>query len=874
MFLRFLVFVMAVLAGDSVNAAVVKRGVVDNGTSVGVAAKNTVGNQNCQNKYSACMDTFCMLDNDSGGRCLCSDGKAKYDAELSDIDNQNMRSYQLATFGADAAAMGTVPARATTKTPAAPASKARVDLSLWDTATDEDSDVDENADEYVGAELMSYADAICAERIPECGANDLTFARAMYSQSVRSDCVAYKNSIAVQRNAADDKLSAAQSAVRAAVLEKFQKSNKYNLSQCVVEFKKCMATTAECGDDFAACASVPNGRDMPMHRIDGAISGIEIYAATYEILDSKRIICEHVTQSCTNVAGAVWDTFLREVAPQIKSAELIAENSQRQGCVGSISECFRNACCDEFDGDESYDMCLTRPESMLSFCKVELDKCGVDAASSTVAVSHPIWDYVVARLASMRVNSCTEQVKECLTSPDRCGADYTQCVGLDTNTIMRMCPYEKLTGCQLQYGEKNIRDDAVYDELAYLVRGLMVNIDNSLMDYCQSAVDNAMVRACGATDSCNGVALSDNAGAGSLQYAICPYTYSDGGTFGVDYDNCRADIDSIPDTDLGRGTGAIKPYAGILDGTIYWAMIGANENGDITTADEYFENLGPENQMTPVQRERIANEINVVRAAVLNAFAAVESDPVVDFCVNGRVFQGLPAEFHNQTARFPNMTKSARIVLANGALKAARDNYFVKYDALNIQMATDYAKMAARIAEIAGENELDARRETARVSCIMMAETSAFPMSPEPPKMSKAGKGLLTALVVIAAAVASVFTFGAAAALGTAIAVTVGLTAGAVVGGAGGGIIAAVDANKSGNAVNTADGLALNTSGEYELNQWNFKQKVTTEFNNQTLICERCSVTTTCEDTKIPMFGKPSCKKWGEEKTNCTEFQF
>ena len=38
------------------------------------------------------------------------------------------------------------------------------------------------------------------------------------------------------------------------------------------------------------------------------------------------------------------DTFLREVAPQVKSAELIAEDNARQNCVDNISTCFQQAC--------------------------------------------------------------------------------------------------------------------------------------------------------------------------------------------------------------------------------------------------------------------------------------------------------------------------------------------------------------------------------------------------------------------------------------------------------------------------------------------------------------------------------------------------
>ena len=64
--------------------------------------------------------------------------------------------------------------------------------------------------------------------------------------------------------------------------------------------------------------------------MQGVISTIEISASTYDALMSKKPLCESVTKQCTKVASQVWDTFLKEVAPQLKSAEIIAEDNARQ----------------------------------------------------------------------------------------------------------------------------------------------------------------------------------------------------------------------------------------------------------------------------------------------------------------------------------------------------------------------------------------------------------------------------------------------------------------------------------------------------------------------------------------------------------------
>ena len=258
--------------------------------------------------------------------------------------------------------------------------------------------------------------------------------------------------------------------------------------------------------------------------MQGAVSTIEISASTYDALMSKKPLCESVTKQCTKVASQVWDTFLKEVAPQLKTAEIIAEDNARQDCIGNISACFQKACKDTMDPndpDGSYDMCLSRPEAMLNVCKIPLNNCGISAVSAEEAQKSIVWDFVVARLAAMRVDSCTTEVKECLQSDDRCGSDYSNCLGLDTDSIVRMCPYDKLVGCQKVYGESNIRDDAVYDEVARIAQGIMLNIDNEMMTQCQKAADAAMIKVCGSAEDCSGLTVDENSGARSLEYKIC-----------------------------------------------------------------------------------------------------------------------------------------------------------------------------------------------------------------------------------------------------------------------------------------------------------------------------------------------------------------
>ena len=760
-----------------------------------------------------------------------------------------------------------------------------------------------------GDDLHQASYNVCAAQMPECAA-EMDMLRLMYSQQIRSDCAAYENSLKQQRNASAQKLYTAEQALRSAALEQYQSANKYDLGQCVVEFKNCMIDTGGCGSDFSGCASVAafdavnsrGNREAEPYSIKGAISEIEIKASTYDILYSKKPLCESVTKQCVtaneaNGGDQVWLTFLQEIAPQVKSAELIAEDNVRQNCIGNISSCFQQACKDTMDPndpDGSYDMCLTRPETMLNLCKVPLNACGISEES---APESDIWDFILARLASMRVNSCTAQFKECLQSEDRCGPDYTQCIGLDTDTIVRMCPYDSLVGCQQQYGETEIRGDAVYDELYNIAQGILLNIDNNMLTQCQKAADEAMIKVCGDTDNCLGLTVDDNLGSRSLEYKICEYA-GENDSMDINYANCRTDVSQITDAELGRSPGVdpstgepipgtIKPLAGVIDGVIYWESVEINEDGRLISVDEYLKNIG-ETNVPENQREMISSELAVLQRNIDTAINAIESDPTVQYCMNGREVDGVQTVVDRAgntgqvRGRFPGLTTQMRMIIANAALKAAKDNYYAKYDELTDKMQQDYVTIGERIAEINGENAKDARREMAREACVNFAALSSLPKSAEPPK-NAFGK-VLAAVAMIGAAVAIPFTLGTSVAVTGSIATGV-FTATATTGsvgaaiGVGAGALGAAAIGLAGNAgsgrANGADGAGqLDLTGSKSLNQWNYKETITTTFDWENLVCHKCTRTQQCTKTKNPLFGNKYCATWADPVETCSDTQF
>lgn len=310
--------------------------------------------------------------------------------------------------------------------------------------------------------------------------------------------------------------------------------------------------------------------------------------------------------------------------------------------------------------------------------------------------------------------------------------------------------------------------------------------------------------------------------------------------------------------------------------------------------------------------------------------------------MTGRAVPGMKDIQMDGAPRFPELTKQTRILIANAALSVAKNNYYKKYDRLSERMMIDYGKIAARQAEIRGENKKDAYREAARKACISLAQISALPRSPTPPG-GMIGKIIIGAVVVVAIVVVSIFTLGAgaiaagaaAAAAGSAgaggaaagigaaaasAAVAAGgagaigaagaasaaaLTAAASLGTAGlavgataasaavaslatSAVIAGVAAGVAGAAA-IASGVAAATTrdtteesqtqetqltGYHEMNQWNYKEKITTKFNWDDIECEKCVESQYCTKPSVPVFGNTKCKRWGDPETKCTTTKF
>lgn len=691
--------VLAVIGGGvginayAAAARTAKQSAIQNGTTVRTRVAATgLYDQACYDAYYGCMDQFCITDNSNGGSCACSDLNAGYEAQLAEIQEtlaeaERIRTIEVEKIQAGAQAdiiftgtrqyddKGNLVGVNELTSDANSKEKKRQDLlAMFETPL-----IDEEDEEYVissiadktGAALFAAAEEVCMPQMPASCDKDIQFLRQVYSRQVTSDCKAFENTIASKKAAAEIELAEAEGAVRAALKESLDAANKFDLGQCMVEFKKCMQTEDACGKDWENCVSVIASENMQNNKAKSTagttvatVEKYDITASTMEILDSKRTICENVLNSCVAVRDMVWPAFLREAAPTIKMAELGAESKMRQSCLTDISDCIQTACKDDIAGKgiDTMDSCLSRPDMARSFCKVEIDRCE--------RMEPMIWGYVVDKLAAMRVDACTQEVKDCFTDETRCGANFENCIGMDYDYIHDICPLDKLVVC------KKNNPNFSMDDLDSMLMGLYLNIDNAALEQCQNLVDVKMTEICGSTTDCNRFAADDTMGTGSLR------SQKDGTIYRV------TGMISFGSIKMGDATGRM------LDGG--QTKLGPGEIG----VAEYLENVRARNASVENAdgiMSAIEEELNNIAGTINRTIEMIEQDPEIQFCVNGRdLSQITGGQGARTTGRFPNLLNQVKMQIAIAALRQAQDNYNKK---LNAEIASATKNASADLAQ-------------------------------------------------------------------------------------------------------------------------------------------------------------------------------
>ena len=652
-------------------SAAKKQSALQSGTKVRakVEAKGLY-DEKCYEAYYSCMDQFCIVDNEMGGSCNCSDDIAKYETSLDEIKKMLEEAERIKTeevekiqagANADIIFQGTRTYDENNNVVQTKASKSAKDVksTMWSSFYDEDYDEDEDEEEMdfisdkKGGELYKAAHQLCKEQMDTSCSKDMTLLTQMYSRQITSDCTGLANSIEQKKSEAKSLLASANADVRAALKESLEESNKYGRGECLVEYKKCMRSEDACGSDWGNCVFTIASENMQNEKaisVAGTkvatVNTYNITPSTMSILESKRFICEKVLDSCVAVRDYVWDDFLREAAPTIRLAEQNLESKKRQSCLGDIAQCIQTACKDDIAGKgvATMDACLARPDMARSFCKIQIDPCE--------RMEPQIWDYVVSKLAAMRVDACTQEVKECFTSEDRCGKDFTNCIGMDFKYIHDICPIDKLVVC------KKANPDFTMTDLDEMLMGLYLNIDNKALDNCQNLADEKMMELCGSTTDCNSFASDEFLGTGSLR------SQKDGTTYRV------TGMISFGSIKMGDAMGTVTDGGVVL------------KPGEIGVKD-YIKKVRDNNTGREAEGiiSSIEEELNNIAGTINRAISLIESDQQIQYCINGRdlsQINGKQATAKNSNVtdgRFPNLLNQYRVMIGMAALRKAQNNY-------------------------------------------------------------------------------------------------------------------------------------------------------------------------------------------------------
>ena len=665
-------------------AATKQQKALNPGTKVASATENTTIPSECQDAFYGCMDAFCMLDNASGGRCQCSDRIIELDQVLEDILKLDDQTYLMATEGVERIQMGeaadSVIARAKAAGDTVVAKeeeKAKkqsrtLDLSMWNSNifnTDDNLFDDYDSDNLVstfadkrGEGLYTASAKMCSAQVPESCRNYGSMLQLVYAQKIKSDCVAYENSLRAQKIQSQQKLQTAQKALRDAALEEYQNQNKYaTLGECTIAFTECMQTNAGCGKDYTGCVTLAAAENVRNNtagsrakqtKIKGAISGADVTLAvsTMNQLLAKKPMCESVTKQCINVNknDAVWESFLTNAAPALKSAELIAEQNLRSNCLPTLAECYKTACKDNFRDDESYDACLSNPELYKSFCKVQLEPClEATGGSYNNPTESSLWNSLIALLKAVQVDTCTAEVKACIT--ERCGDDYSECIGLSTQSVGNLCPIARLTAC-VQNGNYN-SDEEIKNYVAQVAMGLALQVENALAAACQNAASDAMIRVCGDTESCESAHVDLSSLANMVRPMACAYDRDGNITL------CRANVSVFTDAEAQYGIGAVLTGRPDISAITY--------NGDFTSSvNEYPQ---------PYSQNSTNRVLDILNGALDRIMNSIESDVKVKYCLTGRQvpgFSGFTGLQNEGSRRFSNLTQSMRATVADYLLSS------------------------------------------------------------------------------------------------------------------------------------------------------------------------------------------------------------
>ena len=404
----------------------------------------------CRDAYRECMDNFCLLDENQGERCACSDNINRAKSKLQEVLDIQAEADKLFSEGVEREQLGAKARLVFTEETAGNSKVSGKTFMAWLGGTDDDEEGEVGEDAEIGDELYEMAAKYCASELKSCG-DKAEMEEMLYTRMVAQDCKSYDAYLKDQKANAESNKRIAESAVRKARLEMLDTTNKYNRGECLLAYRSCIADKGGCGANFENCLDK-------------------------KLLSRRSNACENVLDQCMAVRDYVKQDWEEESKSVLAEAAKYADKNQRATCLARAQDCLEESCSTSTNSE-----CLNNVSVAAGICPV-ITECDAKVPGFQAVVND--------KLGYLRTKFCENDIDKCLQ--DKCGVDFSkpECVGKQPYEIAQLCPKTMFPAC------KNTEH---YDTI---VQSAILQMDYQMLQGCINYFSEKLTAMCGTDMAC------------------------------------------------------------------------------------------------------------------------------------------------------------------------------------------------------------------------------------------------------------------------------------------------------------------------------------------------------------------------------------
>jgi len=420
--------------------------------SAEVIVAANVGPDECRAAYRECMDEFCLLDESEGGRCSCSDNIKQSKSLIQEIQEIQLAAEKQYTEGVERERLG-AKAKFVRFGESEQAQKSSrrtgIDLVAWINGGGTSASLD--ADDDIGDNLYDMAADSCSFILDMCDKPRAEMEEKLYQREITKDCKNFSTYLGEQKRAAESNRRTADAAVRSATLDMLTTTNKYNRGECLLAYSACIADKGGCGVNFENCLDA-------------------------KLLERRANACENVLDQCMAVKNFVLEDWKDESKMILANAAVYSDKNMRLTCNAKIRECLEEGCSINTDSG-----CLTNVSVAAGVCPI-IDECEAKIPGIKASVNE--------LLSSLRTDFCQNDVDRCLR--EKCGENFTgtQCLGKNSEEIVKLCPKAKFVSC---------KNEKFYN---VIVSSVLLQMNYQMLNGCLNYYADALGKVCGTDMNC------------------------------------------------------------------------------------------------------------------------------------------------------------------------------------------------------------------------------------------------------------------------------------------------------------------------------------------------------------------------------------